>query len=896
MARQPEDVEKKTTKGTRKASSKKAATEKAAPKKGTPAGKKKGTEPKPTAATSKKDGPEKKASATKPATKGSASPKTTAAKAATTPGKSATKPAASTKKAPAKKTTTTEPKGAGKKSAAVKKTTVPKAKRAGGESSAVAKTDVTALDSAAGAGVPPVPTGASHLLADGVPVEDFWSLVHCQSWDPHRLLGAHAGSWNGEDGIVVRGWHPDARQVDLLIHGEEKPVPMESLEVPGVFAVWLSRRAFPLRYTLRFTFPSGGVWEIDDPYQFMPSLGDLDLWLHSEGNHYHAYRKFGAQLTEMDGVRGVAFCLWAPSAKRVSVIGEFNNWDGRLHPMRSMGGSGVWELFVPGVSEADGYKYEILTQDGHLRFKADPYAFGFDLRPSTHSKVVNLNAYAWKDSEYMRQLQQRQPLQEPVAIYEVHLGSWMRVPEEGNRWMTYRELAHSLVPHVQRYGFTHVELLPVAEHPFDGSWGYQVTGYYAPTSRFGSPDDFKYFVDYMHQHGIGVLVDWVPAHFPRDDFALRWFDGSALYEHSDPRRGEHKDWGTLIFDYGRPEVKNFLLSNALFWLDEYHIDGLRVDAVASMLYLDYSRQPGEWVPNQFGGNENLEAIAFLRQLNEVIHGQYPGRFMVAEESTAFTGVSRPTYSGGLGFTFKWNMGWMNDTLRYFQRDPVFRQHHQNDLTFALVYQYTENFILPFSHDEVVHGKGSLLAKMPGDWWQKFANLRLLYSYLYAHPGKKLLFMGAEFGQYNEWDYARSLDWHVAGSPLNKGIERMLESLGWTYRRNREFWLFDNEPIGFRWIDFSDNSSSVLSFVRQGPEGHILCVFNFTPVPRLGYRVGAPGQGTYREIFNSDAGEFGGSNVGNYGQVFTQELPWHGCPHSIHLNIPPLGAVFLKHEE
>ncbi len=732
-------------------------------------------------------------------------------------------------------------------------------------------------------------------LSDGVNRDEFYALIECRCHHPHRLLGTHKGDWGGIEGIIIRGWHPDAVSAEYKLAKTKTWKSMRPLGVSGLFGAWMERKDFPLDYALRFTFASGETWETQDPYHFLPSIGDLDMWLHSEGNHYHAYRKFGAQLVEMNGVKGVSFCVWAPNARRVSVIGDFNRWDGRINPMRSMGSSGVWELFVPGVKPGEGYKYEILTQDGHLRYKADPYSFAFDLRPSSHSKIVDLSVYTWKDDEYMSNLPSRQVLQEPVNVYEVHLGSWMRAPEEGNRWLNYRELAHRLVPHIHRYGFTHVELLPVAEHPFDGSWGYQVTGYYAPTSRFGAPEDFKYFVDYMHQHGIGVIVDWVPAHFPRDDFALRWFDGTALYEHEDPRRGEHRDWGTLIFNYGRPEVKNFLLSNALFWLDEYHVDGLRVDAVASMLYLDYSRGPGEWAPNQFGGNENLEAIAFLRQLNEVVHSEYPGRFTVAEESTAFTGVSRPTFTGGLGFTFKWNMGWMNDTLAYFQRDPVYRRHHQGDLTFALVYQYTENFMLPFSHDEVVHGKGSLIQKMPGDHWQKFANLRLLYSYMFAHPGKKLLFQGAEFAQYEEWHYDRSLDWHVAGAPMNKGIEQCLQELGWIYRHNRELWLFDNEPIGFRWIDFSDADSSVISFLREGPEGHILCIFNFTPIPRYGYRIGAPEAGKYAEIFNSDAEKFGGSNLGNHGQVFTEEISWGGFAQSIHMNIPPLGAVYLKYE-
>ncbi len=733
------------------------------------------------------------------------------------------------------------------------------------------------------------------IFCDGIGPEQFEPLIHCVCHDPHRLLGCHETTFKRKKGIVLRAWNPEAISISVIPEGTNEPVELIQSSIHGLFGAFLEGWKFPVRYKLLIKLIDGREVTREDPYAFMPSLGDLDLWLHSEGNHLHAYRKFGAQLRTIDGVKGVSFTVWAPSARRVSVIGEFNDWDGRVNPMRSMGGSGTWELFIPGAREGAGYKFEIYTHDGNLRYKADPYSFGFDLRPSTHSRVVDLDNYEWNDRNYMEHLQYRQILQEPVAVYEVHLGSWMRIPEEGNRWLNYREAAHRLVPHVQRYGFTHVELMPIAEHPFDGSWGYQVTGYYAPTSRFGSLDDFKYFVDYLHQHGIGVILDWVPAHFPRDDFALRWFDGTALYEHSDPRKGEHKDWGTLIFNYERPEVQNFLLSNALFWLDEFHIDGLRVDAVASMIYLDYSRKEGEWVPNKYGGRENLEAIDFLRRLNETVHREYPGRFTVAEESTAFPGVSRPVYSGGLGFTFKWNMGWMNDTLKYFEQNPVHRKYHQGGLSFSLVYQYTENFMLPLSHDEVVHGKGSLVGKMPGDEWQKYANLRLLYSYMYAHPGKKLLFMGAEFGQKSEWNYDTSLSWHEAGQPLSGGIENCLQSLGWAYRMNRAFWLFDNEPIGFRWIDHTDSDNSIVSFVRQGPENHVVCIFNFTPVPRLGYRVGVPGPGLYREIYNSDALEYGGSGVGNYGQVFTQDLPWHGCAQSVHMNIPPLGAVFLKYE-
>jgi 1,4-alpha-glucan branching enzyme len=731
-------------------------------------------------------------------------------------------------------------------------------------------------------------------LADGIHPDEFNQLRDVTCHDPHRLLGAHAATVNGKSGLAIRAWKPDAAKVEFQEIGNKKPQPMTRLTDDGVFGIWLEGRETPIRYEFHTEFKDGATHTGRDPYNFLPTLGDLDLYLLGQGNHYEAYNKMGAQVTEMDGVAGVAFAVWAPSAKRVSIIGDFNFWNGQTTPMRSMGPSGVWEVFVPGLESGARYKYEIQAQDGRVFEKADPYAFAFDLRPSTHSRVHDRTTYTWKDGPYMDILPQRTYLEEPMNVYEVHLGSWMRIPEEEDRWLNYREAAHAIVDHAKKYSFTHVELMPVAEHPFDGSWGYQVTGYYAPTSRFGSPDDFKYFVDYLHRHGLGVIVDWVPAHFPKDDFALRQFDGSALFEHADPRQGEHMDWGTLIFNYGRAEVKNFLLSNALFWLEEYHIDGLRVDAVASMLYLDYSREEGQWVPNKYGGRENLEAIDFLRQLNDVVHAEYPGRFTVAEESTSFTGVSRPTYMGGLGFTFKWNMGWMNDTLEFFAHEPIHRQYHQNELTFSMVYQYTENFILPFSHDEVVHGKGSMLDKMPGDDWQKFANLRLLYTFMFAHPGKKLLFQGAEFGQWAEWDHAASLDWHQAQYDNHKGIESCLSDLGKFYREHDALWKWDNEEIGFRWIDFSDHGSSVLSFVRIGPSGHLVCAFNFTPVTREGYRIGFPQGGFYEEVFNSDSGHYGGSNAGNNGGVDTQLWSMHNCAHSAEITIPPLGAVFFRH--
>ncbi|HEY2405698.1 MAG TPA: 1,4-alpha-glucan branching protein GlgB, partial [Polyangiaceae bacterium] len=561
------------------------------------------------------------------------------------------------------------------------------------------------------------------------------------SYDPHALLGAHAVVLGAQPGVVVRAFHPDAVQCALLLGSESKP--MLGLG-GGVFAIFLPNANVPLAYRLRFGFADGSTWERDDPYRFLPTLGELDLHLIGEGTHRKLWSVLGSHPKVVDGVAGVAFAVWAPNARRVSVVGEFDNWDGRLLPMRSLGPTGIWELFVPGIGAGTLYKYEIRTKEGSLRIKTDPFANEMEMPPSTASRVAK-SMYVWRDDSWLKARATREIGREPVVIYEVHLGSWARVPEEDNRWLSYRELAVRLVEHVKRLGFTHVELMPIAEHAFYPSWGYQVTGYFAPTARYGTPDDFKYFVDYCHQNGIGVILDWVPAHFPKDDFSLRRFDGSALYEHEDVRRGEHPDWGTLIFNFGRREVQNFLLANALYWLQEFHVDGLRVDAVASMLYLDYSRKDGEWMPNPYGGRENIEAIEFLRRVNSVIHEEIPGAFTIAEESTAWGGVSRPPSEGGLGFDFKWNMGWMHDTLDYMSKAPIYRQHHHHQMTFSLVYAFSENFVLPLSHDEVVHGKGSILGKMPGDRWQQLANLRALYAFMWAHPGKQLLFMGSEFG-------------------------------------------------------------------------------------------------------------------------------------------------------
>lgn len=729
-------------------------------------------------------------------------------------------------------------------------------------------------------------------LLKGILPEDIERLVRVEHPDPHSILGAHPHTIKGKAGIVVRAFHPEAIKAEVLIH-RRKPFLMEKCHAGGLFATFILRRRLPFPYRIRFTFADGNHWESHAPYRFLPTLGDMDLYLAGEGTHHRLYDRLGAHVCDTEGVSGVSFAVWAPKAKRISVVGDFNNWDGRLFPMRQMGASGIWELFVPELKAGSLYKYEIKTANGNLRIKTDPYAFAMELRPGTDSIVWNLETYEWHDDQWMANRSQRNLRQEPMAIYEVHLGSWMRVAEEENRWLTYRELAPRLVEHVKKFGFTHVELLPVAEHPFDASWGYQVTGYYAPTSRFGTPDDFKHFVDTCHQHGIGVIVDWVPAHFPKDDYSLRLFDGSALYEHRDPRQGEHAEWGTLVFNFGRHEVRNFLLANALFWLDKYHIDGLRVDAVASMLYLDYGRRDGEWIPNRYGGNENLEAIDFFRKLNEAVYGLFPGCFTIAEESTAWSGVTLPAHLGGLGFGFKWDMGWMHDTLLYFSKDPVHRKYHHNNLSFSMMYAYSENFILPFSHDEVVYGKGSLLRKMPGDEWQRFANLRLLLGYMYTHPGKKLLFMGTELAPWDEWYHEKGLDWHLESDPIRQAFRRYMTDLGRLYIEHPALWELDPFPEGFSWIDCNDSENSVVSYIRFGKEDHLVCVLNLTPAPRHGYRIGVPGRYRYKERINSDSAYYGGSNLGNKGYVEVEKIPSHGFAQSVSLILPPLACLILE---
>jgi 1,4-alpha-glucan branching enzyme len=711
--------------------------------------------------------------------------------------------------------------------------------------------------------------------------------------DPHRILGAH----EADGGVVVRAYRPEAKTVRVQPANDKSAAVEAELKDPaGLWEALLPTAKLPLEYELEVEYADGNTFTIRDPYSFLPTLGELDLHLVMEGRHEHLYERLGAHVRDIDGVTGTAFAVWAPNAHGVAVVGDFNSWDGRLHPMRSLGSSGIWELFVPGVGDGQKYKFEIRTPDGRLRIKADPVAFATEVPPANAS-VVHQPKHQWADEEWLQARAQKEWLREPVSIYEVHLGSWRRNPLEDNRPLNYLELADELAQYVTDLGFTHVELMPVMEHPFSGSWGYQVTGYFAPTSRFGSPDDYRCFVDRLHRNGVGVILDWVPAHFPRDDWALAQFDGTALYEHSDPRIGAHPDWGTLIFNLARNEVRNFLLSNALYWLRDLHGDALRVDAVASMLYLDYSRKAGEWLPNMFGGRENLEAVDFLKLMNETVYGREAGVFTAAEESTAWPGVSRPTYLGGLGFGFKWNMGWMHDTLLYFQKDPVYRRFHHHTLTFSLMYAFSENFVLPLSHDEVVHGKRSLLDKMPGDRWQKFANLRSLYAYMWAHPGKKLLFMGGELGEWQEWNYDGSLHWNLLEYAEHQGVQSLIRDLNHAYRSQPALYEVDFDPRGFRWLEANDATNNVLAFARLDDAGErpVVCVLNLSPVPRYEYRVGMPKCCRWRELLNTDSAFYGGSGVGNMGGVEAEPVPWHDQPFSAQLTLPPLGAVWLVPE-
>ncbi|MEI8235332.1 MAG: 1,4-alpha-glucan branching protein GlgB [Verrucomicrobiota bacterium] len=719
------------------------------------------------------------------------------------------------------------------------------------------------------------------------------ALLGAHHGDPFAVLGMHPA----QEALVVRVLRPDAREVVVeAVDDPTRRYPAIRFHDAGYFEALIGDTEERFAYQLRFTGHNGDEWTERDPYSFAQLLGPLDLHLFAEGNHWQLYEKFGAHLLECGGAQGVFFTVWAPNAQRVSVVGDWNNWDGRVHPMRKHPGAGVWEIFLPSVREGAHYKFEIKGCHGNVFLKSDPFAFYSQNSQLTAGIVFDLTRYRWDDDAWMETRKSKEWQKSPVSIYEVHLGSWARIPEEGNRHLSYLEFSQRLLDYVVEMGYTHIELMPVAEHPFDGSWGYQVTGYYAPTSRYGNPDEFRHFVDQCHQRGIGVILDWVPGHFPKDAHGLAEFDGTDLYEHADPRQGEHADWGTLIFNYGRNEVRNFLIANALFWLEQYHVDGLRVDAVASMLYLDYSREPGQWIPNCFGGRENLEAISFLKQFNEVCYGRCPGIVTIAEESTAWPGVSRPTYLGGLGFGLKWNMGWMHDFLCYMSREPIHRRFHQGDITFSLLYAFHEQFVLVLSHDEVVHGKRSLLDKMPGDLWQKFANLRMFYAWMYGHPGKKLLFQGGEFGQWEEWNHAKSLDWHLLQYPLHDGLRRLVQHLNWLYKNEPAFWSQDDTYEGFEWIDFHDADDSVISFVRKGSDGSaILFVVNATPVVRHSYRVGAPGEGWYEEILNTDAATYGGSNVGNYGGQHAAPVWWQGHSHSLVLDLPPLAvSAFKRH--
>ncbi|HTU34301.1 MAG TPA: 1,4-alpha-glucan branching protein GlgB [Candidatus Acidoferrum sp.] len=748
----------------------------------------------------------------------------------------------------------------------------------------------------------------SEPAREAEPVRDPWRqaidrIVRAEESDPFHILGPHWIDRGGKRVLAIRVFRPGAAKAKIIWRdGTSYPATQiapeglfEAVVDPGTGRGSDAESVSPTAYRVQFTSPDGATFDILDAYAFPSLLSEYDLYLFGEGTHYDKYEKLGAHVREIEGVRGVQFAVWAPNAQRVSVVGDFNLWDGRTNPMRNRGASGIWEIFLPELDNGVLYKFEILSRVDHtLGLKSDPYGFFAEMRPKTASIVWNIDRYKWDDSAWLDARAKADWLHAPMSIYEVYAGAWRRKGEEHN-WLTYRDMADQLIPYVKRMNYTHIEFLPLMEHPFDGSWGYQTTGYFAVTSRFGSPEDFMYFVDRCHQEGIGVLLDWTPAHFPRDAHGLAFFDGTHLYEHADPRKGAHPDWGTLVFNYGRNEVQNFLLSNALFWLDKYHIDGLRVDAVASMLYLDYSRQPGEWIPNAFGGRENLEAIAFLRHLNEVLHQRHPGALMVAEESTAWPAVSRPTYIGGLGFDLKWNMGWMNDTLRYFALDPIYRQYHHNELTFSMIYAFHENFVLPLSHDEVVHGKRALLEKMPGDDWQKFGNLRLLLGYMYAHPGKKLLFMGSELGQRSEFWEAGEVEWNLEDSPPHRGIQRLVADLNRMHRAEPALHDIDFESAGFEWIDANDAAASVLSFMRRSRnvDDTIVVVCNMTPVVRENYRVGVPRPGYYREIFNTDSRYYEGSDVGNSGGVNAEPIPWHDRPYSLKLRLPPLSAMYFK---
>jgi len=727
------------------------------------------------------------------------------------------------------------------------------------------------------------------------PKTEIESIINAEHSTPSNILGQHEIKINNKDATIIRGFFPYGKEA-WVIRGSKNAVKMTKIHKDGFYEAVFKDCAEHFPYHFRVKEEDGKYKEFKDPYSFSSILTEFDLHLLTEGTHYQSYEKLGAHYIEIDGTSGVHFAVWAPNAVRVSVIGDFNRWDGRVHPMNNRGGSGIWELFIPGIKDGVLYKYEIKSQyKNAILIKSDPYAFLCEKPPKSASIVHNINRYKWRDDKWLENRKNINWLEKPISIYEAHLGSWMRVPEEDDRYLTYRELSEKLVQYVKNMGYTHIELLPITEHPLTESWGYQTIAYYAPTSRHGKPEDFMYLIDKCHQEGIGVIIDWVPAHFPKDAHGLAFFDGTHLYEHADPRKGEQKEWGTLIFNYGRNEVQNFLISNALFWLKKYHIDGLRMDAVASMLYLDYSRSPGEWIPNKYGGNENLEAINFVKKFNEVVHLNFPGTLTIAEESTAWAMVSRPTYLGGLGFSLKWNMGWMNDSLEYISKDPVHRKFHHNNLTFSLLYAFTENFILVLSHDEVVYGKRSLINKMLGDYRQKFANLRLFYGFMYGHPGKKLLFMGGEFGQWIEWQVNKSLDWHLLEFEMHQKLQKYVSDLNLLYKSQPALYEVDFDSNGFEWIDFRDVNNSVISFIRKAknPEDFLLFICNFTPVPRFGYRIGVPEYRFYKEILNSDSEIYGGSNFGNVGGIMAESKPWQGKQFSIDIILPPLSILIFK---
>ena len=724
---------------------------------------------------------------------------------------------------------------------------------------------------------------------------DIFHIVNGEHSDPHTVLGMHEMEEDGRKAVVVRAFLPDAAGITVIDYANKrKKYPMERLHADGFFEVTIADREEWFRYQLEYTDADGNTWRSYDPYSLSPTLSEFDRHLFGAGTHYEIYEKMGGRLMTHEGARGAAFSVWAPNAKAVSVIGDFNNWDARRSPMRRLGESGIWELFLPAAAEGDKYKFHVTQCDGRVVDKTDPYGVYAEVRPNNASVLYPLKRYKWKDRRWMTARRKYDFRTAPMNIYEVHLGSWKRA--EGDRFLTYTELAEQLIPYVKEMGYTHIEMLPVEEHPFDGSWGYQVTGYYAPTSRYGSPDEFKQFVDACHQNGISVILDWVPAHFPKDDFALARFDGTALYEHQDPRLGEHIQWGTYIFNYGRKEVANFLLANALYWMDIFHIDGLRVDAVASLLRLDFCKEEGQWLPNVYGGSENLEAIEFLKHMNSVIAEREPGALMIAEDSTAWPGVTKKVDEGGLGFSLKWNMGWMNDFLSYIKLDPIYRKYHQNKLTFGMAYHYAENFVLVLSHDEVVHTKSSMIGKMPGDVWQSFANLRLSYGFMMGHPGKKLLFMGGEFAQYSEWSEARSLDWHLLQYADHQEMQAYVKELNHLYAEEPAFWAEDFDPNGFQWIECDDAESSIVSFVRRSKEKELVFLCNFTPVVHRGFSLGVPQEGVYHERLNSDAARFGGSDVINAVPLQSKAEPAGRCPFRVELDVPPLGMVILEREQ